>query len=845
MFRLFFEVQYHNKPDLNRIFPESVHDCSPLHVCSFILSILHQGIFSVSAFIVSVIYLSRFKESSHITLHACTWRPLFLTSLLLADKMWEDKPVRNSSLAKLFPVLSNLELNRLESEFLGEIGFNVLVKPDLFCSFCEKLLSESVHQEITRCVATSDYAGTLQADTVESEKQPSKPPKVVANEVTSDASKLQAGQNRSKLQHDSKAEHEEQFNPAPRTASGNSWMGDSAGSAHAGMPSAVPPQVVSTDASGVVPRSQSAGATSSRRHEGARLTPGSQPLLVSLRGSNASTTLAGSNTGPASGSTSRPGNVSDRPMPGGAPPPGSQPPKVTSTTPNPPRSVSVHPLNRTESQKKHPMGKVEDQQLTPPEQQKIPQPGPTPTRAGHVAAGAALRRSLPAKTSSGYAPLARAPSGGGSSSGITRLGGVESGGSGHGGPHPGASSGPGSANTTSSAPRGPSQTSPRSPGGLVEPQQSLSGQPAAGGRVAQAHVGGRGPASSVDEATPPSSHMGQQTGRSNSHPRVTSSQTGPGRYGAAVQGSQGMGAAAPRVATPPVPLSSGHLASHSGPPGQAGAPLNHSSRGPPPGAMGHQASGSSSQPARASSAPRVSGIAGHHHHQHPHNPHAATPPGSSSVRTAASQPAGQAPAGSSRIPGHHHVPASPTGHSPMGANTYSSASPAVPHHYGSAAPGNNGSGASVVVFPANSANRGTSPTQLGLVGGPPQVGSQMAMKSGRSTVGSTSGLQRNASPMGVPTPASPAGRPLSPAGNVPMSSMSASAQRPDLLSTTRGRSPPPGVGGAPSGPSTVRAPRAVTPGQIVKGIQQGMGHSANMQRSSFGGGGMVMHRGLG
>merc|ERR1719449_76573 len=126
MFKLFFEVQYHGKPELNPIFPESVHDCSALHVCSFILSILHQGIFSVSAFIVSVIYLSRFKESSHITLHACTRRPLFLTSLLLADKMWEDKPVRNSSLAKLFPVLTNAELNKLESEFLSKVGFNVL-----------------------------------------------------------------------------------------------------------------------------------------------------------------------------------------------------------------------------------------------------------------------------------------------------------------------------------------------------------------------------------------------------------------------------------------------------------------------------------------------------------------------------------------------------------------------------------------------------------------------------------------------------------------------------------------------------------------------------------------------
>merc|ERR1719189_1306813 len=161
MFKLFFEVPYHNKPDLNRIFPESVHDCSALHVSSFILSILHQGIFSVSAFIVSVIYLSRFKESSHITLHACTWRPLFLTSLLLADKMWEDKPVRNSSLAKLFPVLDNAELNRMEGEFLGEIRFNVLVKPDLFCSFCEKLLAEQVQQAIIRCVNESQYAATL------------------------------------------------------------------------------------------------------------------------------------------------------------------------------------------------------------------------------------------------------------------------------------------------------------------------------------------------------------------------------------------------------------------------------------------------------------------------------------------------------------------------------------------------------------------------------------------------------------------------------------------------------------------------------------------------------------
>lgn len=225
--------------------------------------------------------------------------------------------------------------------------------------------------------------------------------------------------------------------------------------------------------------------------------------------------------------------------------------------------------------------------------------------------------------------------------------------------------------------------------------------------------------------------------------------------------------------------------------------------------MGHQGSGSG-QPTRASSAPRVSGLAAHHH------AHTATPPGSSSVRTAASQPAGA-------------------------QNPHLHGSPIVPHHYGGGPPGGGASGASVVVFPASPATRGSSPSPaLNMVGG------SMPMKTGRGAAGSTGGLQRNASPMGIPAPASPAGRTMSPAGNVPIGGMSVSGNRPDLLSTTRGRSPPPGIAGAASGASTVRAPRAVTPGQIVKSIQQGTG--IQNQRNSFGGSaGMqhVMHRGLG
>lgn len=52
----------------------------------------------------------------------------------------------------------------MENRFLKEIQFNVLVRPDLFCSFCEKLLTEQVNPEIIKCVNSSEYAQTLGND---------------------------------------------------------------------------------------------------------------------------------------------------------------------------------------------------------------------------------------------------------------------------------------------------------------------------------------------------------------------------------------------------------------------------------------------------------------------------------------------------------------------------------------------------------------------------------------------------------------------------------------------------------------------------------------------------------
>jgi len=174
--RLFCETIYYrrsgNETEARGMFAASLNDCSPTQVCNFLLEILHQGILGVSEFIISVMYLSSFKRNTGIALHQFTWRPLVITCLLLADKMWEDKPMRLTDMAKLFPVLQNTELKRLEHHLVETLKFDVVVTTDEFMAFCEFLLSQQVHPDITRSVEQSEYIMSLKKESKEEPEGP-------------------------------------------------------------------------------------------------------------------------------------------------------------------------------------------------------------------------------------------------------------------------------------------------------------------------------------------------------------------------------------------------------------------------------------------------------------------------------------------------------------------------------------------------------------------------------------------------------------------------------------------------------------------------------------------------
>jgi hypothetical protein len=153
-FSMFDERMYHNtvRGKVNQVLIESVFDVSEAHVSTFIITILQEGLFSVRSFVLAIIYMSRFKEVTKISLHTYSWRLLFITSLLVADKAYDDRPIRLKSLAKLFPIITPRELVALEISFCLKTRFTFLVRAELYDSFVGKLLKESVSEDVREIV---------------------------------------------------------------------------------------------------------------------------------------------------------------------------------------------------------------------------------------------------------------------------------------------------------------------------------------------------------------------------------------------------------------------------------------------------------------------------------------------------------------------------------------------------------------------------------------------------------------------------------------------------------------------------------------------------------------------
>ena len=114
---------------------------------NFIEALYNCVQFSSECCIISLIYINRIIALTGLSLQNTNWRPLIFVSLMISQKIWDDKYLSNGDFSYIYPFFVNIQLNNLEMKFLEMIQYNVYVKLSVYMTFYLELKS-LVHDNI-------------------------------------------------------------------------------------------------------------------------------------------------------------------------------------------------------------------------------------------------------------------------------------------------------------------------------------------------------------------------------------------------------------------------------------------------------------------------------------------------------------------------------------------------------------------------------------------------------------------------------------------------------------------------------------------------------------------------
>jgi len=85
--------------------------------------------------IMALVYINRLTSMNHMPLTVHNWRAIWLVTIMLAQKVWDDKPLRSSGFIMLLPTLELKDLRRMEYRTLHLMKFITGVKPSLYAKY--------------------------------------------------------------------------------------------------------------------------------------------------------------------------------------------------------------------------------------------------------------------------------------------------------------------------------------------------------------------------------------------------------------------------------------------------------------------------------------------------------------------------------------------------------------------------------------------------------------------------------------------------------------------------------------------------------------------------------------
>lgn len=104
-------------------------------IYEFIRALYDCAQFSPECCIICLVYINRLIAFTGLPLHPTNWRPIILSSLLISQKVWDDRYLSNSDFAYIYPFFTTEEINSLEKKFLDLINYSVTVKAALYAKY--------------------------------------------------------------------------------------------------------------------------------------------------------------------------------------------------------------------------------------------------------------------------------------------------------------------------------------------------------------------------------------------------------------------------------------------------------------------------------------------------------------------------------------------------------------------------------------------------------------------------------------------------------------------------------------------------------------------------------------
>jgi hypothetical protein len=100
------------------------------------VTFLYQGstFYSPECNIMALVYINRLTVAGKLPMSFDNWRSIWLVVIMIAQKVWDDRPIRTSGFARLLNVNSK-DLRNLEFKTLTMLQFVTGVRPSLYARY--------------------------------------------------------------------------------------------------------------------------------------------------------------------------------------------------------------------------------------------------------------------------------------------------------------------------------------------------------------------------------------------------------------------------------------------------------------------------------------------------------------------------------------------------------------------------------------------------------------------------------------------------------------------------------------------------------------------------------------